>query len=191
MNKDMMKKNVYVHVLLQPPANWLDQNGLPAKAPFEDRWIVTAVRDEGVEIANRGYSRLLGYDHINKFTSDGTKGGNRLGFLTLNVQVTVQGMEVRIEPTRPGVAISPKTPQVIDKLVDLRYPVDSGLQARIEASGYRVAWALESRLSRLIDLEGYELVIEPDRNGVLCSFRVKDRPIDQVLVKCRSGLVKP
>lgn len=57
----------------------------------------------------------------------------------------------------------------------------------IEAAGYRVAWSLENHLSRRIDLEGWEVVIEPDEQGGLTSFRLKDRPADQTLIKKRNG----
>jgi hypothetical protein len=105
MNKDMMKKNVGSHVLLQPPAYHLDHNGLEVKLVIDDDWwLVQNVTDDGVTISDprTGHVRLLGYDHIQKFTSDGVKSGSKRGFLTLLVQVYVQGNEVRVMPTRPG-----------------------------------------------------------------------------------------
>jgi hypothetical protein len=45
------------------------------------------------------------------------------------------------------------------------YPSDSGLQQKLEAAGYRVAWCSDTKLSRKIDLEGWEIVVEPDAKG--------------------------
>jgi hypothetical protein len=67
------------------------------------------------------------------------------------------------------------------------YPSDSGLQQKLEAAGYRVAWCSNTKLSRKIDLEGWEIVVEPDAHGVLTKFRIKDRTVDQTLVKKRNG----
>jgi hypothetical protein len=67
------------------------------------------------------------------------------------------------------------------------YPSDSGLQQKLEAAGYRVAWCSNTKLSRKIDLEDWEIVVEPDAHGVLTKFRIKDRTVDQTLVKKRNG----
>lgn len=75
--------------------------------------------------------------------------------------------------------------EVTEKIVDFSYPSDSGIQQRIEAAGYRVSWCLETRLSRRLDIEGCEVVVEPDGQGRLYSYRLKDRPADQILIKCR------
>jgi hypothetical protein len=85
MNKEMMKRNVSSHVLLQPPAYRLDHNGFAVKAVEDDWWLVQEVTDEGVTISDprTGHFRLLGYDHIHRFTSDGVKQGAKRGFLTL------------------------------------------------------------------------------------------------------------
>ncbi len=108
MNKDMMKKNVHAHVLLQPQACHLDHNGLEIRpAVDDDWWLIEDVNDDGVKISDprSGHIRLLGYDHIQKFTSDGIRNGAKRGFLTLLVQLYVQGNDVRVLPTRPGEAL--------------------------------------------------------------------------------------
>ena len=89
-----------------------------------------------------------------------------------------------LEPPRKGGAGN-AAPQVVEKWVDFKYPSDSGLQAKLEATGYRVAWCLDNKLARKIELDGWEVVIEPDQNGVPTKFRLKDRPADQTLIKKR------
>ncbi len=77
-------------------------------------------------------------------------------------------------------------PSFTEKWVDLRYPHDSGLQERLESAGYKVAWCLDTRLSRLVDLEGWKVVTEPDEKGIPTRFRLKDKPADQILIMKRS-----
>ena len=67
-------------------------------------------------------------------------------------------------------------PAIRKAIVDLRYPADSGLQAKLEALGYEIAWAREPRVARLVEMEGWEQAIEPDAAGGYTSYRVKDRP---------------
>lgn len=62
----------------------------------------------------------------------------------------------------------PKKDPISDKWVDIRYPQDHGLQAELEAAGYRIGWVSNKREARLIDIEGWEhaLVKEPDGRPV-------------------------
>lgn len=187
MNKDMIKRNVGAHVLLVPPACHLDRNGLEIPPGVEDDfWIVESVTDEGVRISDprTGHARVLAYDHVYNFTSDQAKNGARRGFLTLKVQMYVQGNEVRIVPNvRPGEPVVPKRPEVIEKTVELTYPSATGLQARLTTEGFQIGWARAERVARLVDGEGYEVVMEPDARGALCTFRTYD---GLVLVKYHS-----
>lgn len=185
MNKDMMKKNVFAHVQLQPAACHLDHNGFEVKPTVaDDWWLVEDVTDDGVKISDprTGHVRLLGYDHIQKFTSDGVKNGSKRGFLTLLVQIYVQGNDVRILPTRPGEPLPPKRPTVVDKLVEFNYPTASGIQQRLAVQGYSVSWCRPERVSS-IELEGGQVVIEPDTAGSFSTFRLRD---GMVLVKRRT-----
>ena len=79
----------------------------------------------------------------------------------------------------------PSDRQTVEKWVDLKYASDSGLQAKLEAAGYRVAWCLDTNLARKLDLEGWEVVVEESDPGVPTKFRLKDRPADQTLIKKR------
>lgn len=73
----------------------------------------------------------------------------------------------------------------VEKWVDFRYPHDSGLQATLEAKGYKVAWCSDRNLARRVDLEGWEVVKEACADGVLAKLRLKDRPANQTLLMKR------
>jgi hypothetical protein len=114
----------------------------------------------------------------------GSSSGINHGFLTLNDQVFLSGSECWVRPnSRPGEPVKLERDEVVEKWVDLRYPFDSGIQRKLDADGYRVAWSLDTNLVRRIELEGWEIVIEPDAQGVPTKFRVKDRPADQTLIR--------
>ena len=76
-------------------------------------------------------------------------------------------------------------PAPVEKWVDFKYPSDSGLQARLEQEGYKVAWCLDNKLARKVDLEGWEIVVELDAQGILSRYRLKDRPDNQTFVRKR------
>ena len=78
---------------------------------------------------------------------------------------------------------TPASPRIRDVLVDIQFPKDSGLQAKLNALGYEIRWCLEPRVARLTGLEGWQLVLEPDASGEYVSYRLKDRPAVQLLVK--------
>ena len=191
MNWEQMKKSVGCRVQLVPIACRLDENGRELRR-IDDDWIIDEVSIAGVRISNNrtGHVTTLGKDHVHHFMSspDRSRMGIPHGFLTVNVQVFLQGNRRWIRPNaRPGGPVRPQRAEVIDKWVDFRYPSDSGLQHKLEAAGYRVAWCLDTKLSRKIDLEGWEIVVEPDAQGVLTKSRPKDRPADQTLIKRRNG----
>jgi hypothetical protein len=87
--------------------------------------------------------------------------------------------------SRPGAPIKPQLDEIVDKYDDPRYPFDCGLQQRLEAVGYRISWCSEAKLSRKVDLEGWEAVVEPDAQGGRTRYRVKDQPADQTLIKTK------
>jgi hypothetical protein len=191
MNWEQMKKNVGCRVQLVPTACRLDDAGreLPS---IDDDWNIEEVSTDGLRISNirTGHVSTLGKDHVHHFTTnpDRSRAGIRHGFLTLNVQVFLQGNKLWVRPNaRPGEPVKPQLGEVLEKWVDFSYPFDSGIQQRLEASGYRVAWCSDAKLSRKIDLEDWEVVVEPDAQGVPTKFRVKDRPANQTLIKRRSG----
>lgn len=193
MNWEYFKKSVGHRVQLEPPACRLDRDG--SELPLvNDDWIVEEVKETGIRISNirTGDSVLLGSDHIHHFATNParSRGNVKFGFLVLTVQVFVgQGAPFVRPAARPGERVEPLENRPVEKWVDLRYPWDAGIQQRLEAEGYRVAWCLESKLARKIDLEGWEIVIEADARGVPAMFRMKDRPENQTLIKTRTGAV--
>lgn len=189
MNLEQLKKNKGWRVQLIPIASRLDENGreLP---PIDDDWIIQEVSNAGFQIFNARTQHhiTLGADHIHNFTSnpDRSRGGIQYGFLTLNVQIFLQGNKCWVRPNlRPGALVKPPVGEIADKWVDFRYPFDTGIQQNLEAAGYTVKWCSDDKLSRKIDLEGWEVVVEPDTVGVRSRFRVKDRPANQTLIKAK------
>ena len=185
MNKEMMKKNLNAHVLLDPPALSLDRNGVELNQSVDDPWwLVQEVGDDGVKIFNprSHHFRMLGYDHIHNFTSDGTKNGAKRGILTLIVQLIVQGTDVRVLPTRPGEPRRPAPPTIVETLVDFRYAETSGIQQRLISEGYTPHWVRAEQVSGL-ELGGTSrVVVELNYQGVLSMFKLRD---GMVLMKRR------
>lgn len=191
MNLEQLKKDVGCRVQLVPVACRLGENKreLPR---IDDDWIILEVTDAAVQIRNAVTSHTipLGKDHVHHFTTNPARssGGVRYGFLSLNVQVFLQGNECWVAPnTRPGEPVRPRPAEIAEKWIDSRYPQDAGILQKLEAEGYRVAWCLESKLARKTDLEGWEIVVEADARGVPTMFRMKDRPENQTLIKTRTG----
>ncbi len=133
-----------------------------------------------------GISTVLAKDHIHHFTSDPARGGAdaRKGFLTLNVQLFIQGANAWVRPTlRPGEALLPPQRIIEDVAVDINFPSRSGLQDRLAEQGYRLVWSTESNAGSRIEEEGWQRVIEENAQGQLRQFRVKDRSDDLLLLK--------
>lgn len=174
---------------IMPPACHLDNygNSLPDK---NEDWLVQEVNDDRVRLSEQsGNQLILGTDHIYSFATNPQRASVRakFGFLTLHVQVFVQGGSVFVKPNaRPGERVPPNPAPIGEKLVNFNYPTESGLQQRLEAAGFRLAWSLELNLASRIDLQGWEIVIEPDVNGRLFRFRCKDARDGQVLIKKRA-----
>lgn len=92
----------------------------------------------------------------------------------------IQNDQITFRPYRTGERVPPP---ITEKWVDFNYPVVSGLQKHLEDAGYQTGWCTDTRLSTLIDLEGWEIVMERDRNGVINSFRLKGRDAVDTFVK--------
>lgn len=111
MNKEQLRKNVNDWVRLRPIAHRIEASGrrLPQ---LDDEWRIEAVTHDGVRIflPRTGHGRLLGFDHICEYTSDRIERGMKYGFLTLKVQLSIQGNDVHIIPTRPGIPVPPRAP---------------------------------------------------------------------------------
>lgn len=106
VNRDGLKKFVGGRVQLVPVAHRIDQTGRLLE-PIDDDWVIESVTAQGARISNSrtGHFTTLGFDHIYEFTSnpDRSRGESRFGFLTLKIQISLQGNSLNIRPTpRPG-----------------------------------------------------------------------------------------
>lgn len=186
MNWDQMKKNLHARVQLKPTPHRLDEYGrkLPTLA---DDWIIEEVSADGVRVKNlrTHHTTTLGKDHIYDYVSnpDQSQGGVKHGFLTLKVQIFLKPKDLLITPTaRPGESVEPPALGIVEKWVGADYPARSGIKAQLEGAGYSVVWAWDSKLADL-ELKGWEIVIEPDAQGVLTKFRFDEVGPHQTLVK--------
>ena len=179
-------KRTSVRGAAKPTPHRLDEYGrkLPAVA---DEWIIEDVSADGVRIKNvrTDHTTILGKDHIYDYVSnpDQSQGGIKHGFLTLKVQIFLKPKGLSITPTaRPGEPVEPPPVEIVEKWVDADYPARSGLKAELEAAGYSVAFAWDSKLAEL-ELKGWGTVIEPDAQGVLTKYRFDEVGPHQLLVK--------
>jgi hypothetical protein len=186
MQWNKLRQSIGYRVRVSPIAYRLDEIGRPLPEMDEDWLIQAGPTDETIQISRiAGHSFPLAKDQIHHFTSDPirTIGDMRYGMLTLLVQIYIQSNDVKTRPTvQPGVPVPPPEIRIEDRAVDFRYPTDTGLQQRLETAGYKISWVNESRLARLVEIDGWEIVIEQTPTG-LARFRAKDRHDDQVLVK--------
>ena len=186
MNLDQLKRNVGFQIRTEPTPCWLDEHGI-LLSNIDDDWIIKDVLSETVELSNTrtGHVIILGKDHIHHFTSNPHRGPN-YGFLTLHVQIFVRGNECSIRPNfKPGEAVKPPAVEIFEKDVSIDYPEKTGIIQKLKNEGYRSFWCADCNLAEMLDVKGWERVIERDRNGTLCSFRVKDRVSDLFLLKKR------
>jgi hypothetical protein len=186
MNWNQMKKNAHARVQLKPTPHRLDDYGrkLP---PLNDDWIIEEVSADGVRIKNlrTHHTTTLGKDHIYDYISnpDQSQGDIKHGFLTLKVQIFLKPKGLSMAPTaRPGESVEPPAVEIVEKWVSADYPARSGLKAQLEAAGYNLAWAWDTKLADL-GLKGWDIVIEPDEQGVLTKFRFDEVGPHQTLIK--------
>lgn len=171
-----------------PPAIELDEIGrrLPDR---NDDWRMGSLTKDAIPFQNvRTYHVVnLGKDHVHHFASNPhrSSGGIKFGFLTLAMQVVMQGNDVCLIPTpRPGEAPLGIGRDVTERAVDVGYPDVSGLADRLRQQGWQLQWCSEERVARA-ELNGWERVVAEDGLGELISFRVKGRIADLILVKRR------
>ena len=129
MNLGRLKKNVGRWMELVPPVCHLDDRGNLLAEKNED-WRVEEVTDDFVRLsAQSGHEVKLGTDHIYSFATNPQRRSeteSNFGFLTLHVQVFVQGDRVSVKPNaRPGERVSVNPTVVEDKIVTFSYPIDT------------------------------------------------------------------
>ena len=111
MNWEQLKTSVDRRVQLQPTACRLDENGREL-GPIDDDWVIDEVTSNGLRISNprTGHVTTLVKDHVHDFRTnpDRSEGEFQYRFLTLNVQVYLQGNKLWVRPnSRPGQPVSP------------------------------------------------------------------------------------
>lgn len=110
MNLEQLRKNIGHRIQMVPPAHHLDASGHTLPTQDED-WLIEAINDENIRLSKAsGHFVLLGKDHVHHFTTNPQRssGQVKFGFLTLHVQVIVQGGDVRVVPNnRPGEPVTP------------------------------------------------------------------------------------
>jgi len=103
MNKDKLKKLLYHRVRIRPISTRNDGNN--QLETIDDVWIIQSVK-ETVKLSNirTGHVAILGLDHIHHYVSDPKEEYDELknGFLMLNIQVTLSGNKLEIEPIKKG-----------------------------------------------------------------------------------------
>lgn len=110
MNWTKLKSNVGYKVRLVPAACHLDSAGdlLP---PRDEEWSIVGAGDDFLEIdSGDGLAYRLGKDHFHHFTTDThhSNDAQSYGFLTLLVQIFIQGIAVSVKPSpRPGAPVDP------------------------------------------------------------------------------------
>lgn len=114
MNLDQLKKNINQRVQLRPIARRFDNEGLELEQ-IDDDWVIQEVSNGGVQISNirTAHTTILGRDHVHHFTSnpDRSQSGTKHGFLTLNVQISLRGQNLSIDPNSgPGMPVGAQPP---------------------------------------------------------------------------------
>ncbi len=190
MKFDQLKKNQGWRVKIAPPAIHLDAVGRELPSRNED-WALGQISDEELrldEVSILGLTTKLGTDAVASFTTDPSRSspdGIRYGLLLLRVQMYIRGDRITVTPcSRPGERVPPPSVRIADRQVDTQYPAVSGMQGRLESAGYRTKWAAASYVATL-ELQGWEVVAEPDTHGMPTRYHVVTRPENLVYVRTR------
>jgi hypothetical protein len=194
MNLEKLKANIGWRVQIAPHAIHLDEFGRELPGKNED-WIIQSVADDEIRIDEAvilGLTTKLGKDYAHSFASNparSTPGGVQYGLLKLHVQMYIpQNAPIWYQPcVRPGERVPPPLVQIVELYVDFGYPVKSGIQKKLTDGNCDVSWASLSRFASL-ELDGWEIVVERDRQGRPTSFFLRDPRDSQVLVKRRKRL---
>ena len=66
----------------------------------------------------------------------------------------------------------------------------SGVKAKLEAAGYSVAWAWDTRLADL-ELKGWEVVVDPDKQGAVLLWDLQAQPNEQAVTRALVTYTNP
>lgn len=111
MNWSQFQKNIGMRMLTEPPACRLSDVGhvLPES---HDEWLIESFSAETVKLRNLTSDHVveLGKDHLYSYHTDPsrTTGDVKCGFLSLKVQIFIQGEKTWVRPnSRPGESVAP------------------------------------------------------------------------------------
>jgi hypothetical protein len=111
MNWNQFQKNVGMRMLIEPPACRLSDAGhvLPES---HDEWLIESISGETVKLRNliSDHVAVLGKDHLYSFHTDPSRTTDdvKAGFLSLKVQVFIQGHKTWVRPNSgPGARVAP------------------------------------------------------------------------------------
>jgi len=183
MKLDQIQKSVGFHVQIEPPECLLDEYGLKLSDRRDD-WRINVADGNGVKLFNIRSQHFvtLSVDQIYGFTHNRERnnGGTQYAFLSLRVQVLIQGITLWVRPTlRPGEPLAPPPVHIIDKFVDLRFPTEAGLTQAFNEKGYSIKWIVDSRVAEA-EARGWEVVLIRDQYDNLIRYRQKG---GQTLIK--------
>lgn len=65
-------------------------------------------------------------------------------------------------------------PEATDKWVTLDYPEEAGISQHLRSQGLKLVWSRADEESTRVDLKGWSVVEEPDANGNVVRFKVRD-----------------
>jgi hypothetical protein len=182
MKKDQLKKNVGELVRLIPIAHRLDAHGR-ALPQLDDEWQIESVADDGVRLflPRTGHVRTLGLDTVCEYNSDRIERGVKRGFLTLKVQLSIQGNEVHVLPTRPGVSIPPRIPPDPIRLAVLQRLHDA--PGKFVPAGELTEFHFKDVVNEIARCNAEELIearLLPSGDGLLdaVALRLKSRGVE-------------
>ncbi len=155
-----------------------DKIRLPIKVPRDSAFFCCIRAESPVTFEKRispqvSRLKLKAQDHLDK----------QYEFWITEGPTVVDPLQKRFEPKSTARLGRMSEPAI--RWVDLNYPADSGLLHQLEIRGYEVRWGRDDLLARRLDIEGWELVEQELEDGRRVSFKIKDRPYDQTLIKKR------
>jgi hypothetical protein len=104
MNRAKLEQCLWQRVRLRPIAKRMTPAG-EWETQIDDEWIPVRLGDEGIQLQNvrTQHVPIIGYDQIHHYMSDPNNKVNGVmhGFLELNVQLVLTGLDVLYEPIRP------------------------------------------------------------------------------------------
>lgn len=81
-----------------------------------------------------------------------------------------------LEGTGPNALATARAGPPREKWVSLQYVEKAGIAGRIKSDGYRLYWATANEEAELVDLNGWEVVLDPAEDGGHVLYKIRDMP---------------